>query len=294
MKITLTGSLGHISRPLTEQLVAAGHTVTVISHNPKRADEIKALGAIPAIGSIADVAFLTRAFSGADAIYLMITAATEDADVFVAGKRQADTYVQAVQAADVKNIVNLSSVGANLGPEVGALHVYQIIEQTLTAGLMDANLTFIRPTGMYYNLFANLASIKAEHVIYTSGALDKPQSWVAPKDIVPIVFQALTEPQNGITSQYVASDEVSWQTIADTLGQAIGMPDLKAVQISDDQMLRGMLASGARPMFAEQMVKMYAYERDADFYADYRLHQPVLGPTKLTDFAKTFAQVYQR
>lgn len=45
MKITITGSLGHIGRPLTNGLVQKGHAVTVISSNPERQKEIEALGA---------------------------------------------------------------------------------------------------------------------------------------------------------------------------------------------------------------------------------------------------------
>ncbi len=41
MKIVVTGSLGHISKPLTIELVQKMHTVTVISSNPERQ---KALG----------------------------------------------------------------------------------------------------------------------------------------------------------------------------------------------------------------------------------------------------------
>ncbi len=33
MKITITGSLGHISKPLTQELVQKGHSITVISSN---------------------------------------------------------------------------------------------------------------------------------------------------------------------------------------------------------------------------------------------------------------------
>ena len=40
MKFTLTGSLGHISKPLAETLIRQGHTVTVISSNPDKAPAI--------------------------------------------------------------------------------------------------------------------------------------------------------------------------------------------------------------------------------------------------------------
>jgi len=290
MKIVLTGSLGHISQPVAQQLIALGHTVTVISHNPKRAAAITALGATPAIGSIQDVAFLTQTFQGADAVYLMITAASAG-DIFEAGKQQAAIYATAVKQAGVSQVVNLSSVGANLGPEVGSLHIYHIIETYLKQALPAVNLSFIRPTAMFYNLFGSLASIRQDHAIYTNNSLTAVGSWVSPNDIAPVVVQALTAPTAATSVQYVASDEKTYPEIAALLGQALHMPDLKAVALTDDQMLHRLLATGAPKQFTEQYVKTVAYERDQDFYADYRLHHPVLGPTKLADFAPIFAKV---
>jgi uncharacterized protein YbjT (DUF2867 family) len=66
MKLIITGSLGHISKPLTEILVQKKHAVTVISSKPEKRKEIEALGATAAIGTIEDVAFLTHTFTGAD------------------------------------------------------------------------------------------------------------------------------------------------------------------------------------------------------------------------------------
>lgn len=45
MKIIVTGSLGNISKPLTEILIAQGHTVTVVSSNPNKQGAIENLGA---------------------------------------------------------------------------------------------------------------------------------------------------------------------------------------------------------------------------------------------------------
>ncbi len=72
MKIVVTGSSGHISKPLTEELVQKGYSVTVISSNAERQKEIEALDAGAAIGTIVDVNFLTTTFTGADAAYCMI------------------------------------------------------------------------------------------------------------------------------------------------------------------------------------------------------------------------------
>jgi uncharacterized protein YbjT (DUF2867 family) len=71
MNIVLTGSLGNISKPLTQLLVQKGHSITVISSKAARQNDIEALGARAAIGTMQDVDFLTTTFKGADIVYLM-------------------------------------------------------------------------------------------------------------------------------------------------------------------------------------------------------------------------------
>jgi len=72
MKIIVTGSLGHISKPLTEALVNIGHTITVISSKADKKKDIQTIGATAAIGSVDDIKFLTKTFADADAVYCMI------------------------------------------------------------------------------------------------------------------------------------------------------------------------------------------------------------------------------
>ena len=72
MKIVVTGSLGHISKPLTEELIKKGHSVTIVSHNPEKQKDIEELGASTAIGKIEDVNFLTKTFKDTDAVYCMV------------------------------------------------------------------------------------------------------------------------------------------------------------------------------------------------------------------------------
>ena len=52
MKVILTGSLGHIGKPLTQELVQKGHSVTVISSTAERQKDIEALGAKAAVGTM--------------------------------------------------------------------------------------------------------------------------------------------------------------------------------------------------------------------------------------------------
>ena len=53
MKFTLTGSLGHISKPLAETLVQQGHTVTIISSDPNKTEAITVAAPPPCAAAFA-------------------------------------------------------------------------------------------------------------------------------------------------------------------------------------------------------------------------------------------------
>ena len=101
MNIIVTGSLGNISKPLTQILLGQGHTVTVISSDPKKLADIETLGAKAAIGSMADIDFLIKTFTGADAVYAMIPLSFTEPDLGVYFRRMAQNYRQAIEQAAV-------------------------------------------------------------------------------------------------------------------------------------------------------------------------------------------------
>ena len=121
MKIIITGSLGNISKPLSQELVAKDHDVTIISSKTDRQKEIGALGAKAAIGSVEDVEFLKTAFSGADAVYGMTPPNFDVADMIGYYRNVAKAYAAAAKSADIKHIVYLSSYGADLAKGTGVI-----------------------------------------------------------------------------------------------------------------------------------------------------------------------------
>jgi uncharacterized protein YbjT (DUF2867 family) len=165
MKLVITGSLGHISKPLAEGLVQEGHTVTVISSNPDKAQAVKALGAIPAIGSLEDTAFLVATFKDADAAYLMEPPGNffdPNFDVHEHVARLARNFVQAVGKSGVKRVVHLSSIGAHTDKGNGLLAFHYNVEQILNQLPADVAIAFMRPVGFYYNLLSFVPAIKSQ------------------------------------------------------------------------------------------------------------------------------------
>ena len=298
MKIVVTGSLGHISKPLAEELVEKGHDVTVISSKSERKNAIEALGATAAIGTVEDVDFLTTAFKGADAVYTMIPPGNytdQNLDVVAQVRRLTGNYKQAVEQSGVKRMVQLSSIGAHMDKGNGILSVYYTMEGILNALPSEVAITFMRPVGFYYNLYGFINTIKTQGIIATNYGGDDKKPWVSPIDIAAAVAEEITNPRpESRNVRYVASEEISSDEIASILGAAIDKPDLKWIVIPDEQLLNGMIGAGINPEIAKGLVEMNASGQTGVLYEDYYRNRPALGKVKMTDFAKEFAVVYNQ
>lgn len=297
MKITITGSLGNISMPLTQELVQKGHEVTVISSSIEKQAKIEALGASAAIGSVEDVAFLTNAFTGADAVYCMIPRANYfdpnlDLDAFT--RKIGNNYAEAIQKSGVKRVVFLSSIGAHLEQNSGIIQRYNEIE-TVLKKLQNVSITFMRPTSFFYNLLAYIPLIKSQGIITANYGADNVIPWVSPNDIAAAIAKEITTPLDGKKILYISSEEVTGHETARILGEAIGKPDLKWVLISDEETLNGLVNVGMQPKIAEGLVEMYAGLYNGLLGEDYNNNKPViLGKTKLADYAQEFAAIYNQ
>ncbi|MDR3705370.1 MAG: NAD(P)H-binding protein [Paludibacteraceae bacterium] len=299
MKITITGSLGNISKPLTKELVEKGHQVTVISSNPERQKDIEALGAKAAIGTMEDADFLSATFKGADAVYVMETLGAgaffdQKIDAIAAITKIGNNYKQAIQQSSVKRVVHLSSIGAHTNKGNGLLAFHYNVENILNQLPSDVSITFMRPVSFYSNLLGFINTIKTQGVIVANYGGDSKKPWVSPLDIAVAVAEELVTPLEGRKIRYVASDEISCNELASLLGTAIGKPDLKWVVIPDEQLLNGMIAAGMNPQVAAGMVEMNANINTGDLFEDYFRNKPTLGKIKLADYAKEFAAVYNQ
>jgi uncharacterized protein YbjT (DUF2867 family) len=299
MKIVVTGSLGHISKPLTQALVERGHSVTVVSSKAEREKEIKALGAKAAIGTMENIDFLEAAFKGAEIVYAMEALGAgvffdHNLDFIKANTQIGHNYKQAIAQSNVKRVVHLSSIGAHMANGNGILKFHYDVENILRQLHDDVSTKFMRPVGFYYNMFAFIPTIKAQGTIIQNYGGDEREPWVSPLDIAAVIAEEIEKPFEGRSVRYIASDEASPNEVAAILGAAIGKPHLKWTVISDEQLLDRLSTAGMNPATAKGFVEMNAARRGGVLYEDYYRNRPVLSQVKLMDFAKEFAAVYNQ
>ncbi len=290
MKLTLTGSLGNITKPLAETLIAEGHEVTIISSNPDKVAAIEALGAIAAIGSVEDTRFLTNAFSGKDAIYTMVPPnfGAPDIKAFIGsvGKK----YAEAIKASGVKQVLNLSSIGADLDGGTGPIAGLHDVEVAYSA-LNDVTIKHLRPAYFYINFFGNTDMIKHAGILGANYDEQAPLVLVHPKDIAAAAAEELQQGFSGHSVRYVVSDEATAGSVAKALGEAIGKPELPWIAFSDADALQGMVQAGLPEPMAKSYVEMGDAIRSRKLFVHYYANKPTaFGKVKLSDFAKEFAE----
>lgn len=291
MKITVTGSLGNISRILVERLTANGHEVSVISSNGDRAGEIEKLGAIPFIGSLSDAEFVSHSFKDADAVYTMVPPDFSVPDYYVFADKLHENYARAIALNHIQHVVNLSSIGVALAGKAPLTRYYDL-EKKLNA-IPGLNVVHLRPAMFYTNFYGSLEMVRHQGIIghNLSGAVELLMTH--PSDIAETAFGLLNPPSfSGHRIRYVISDIKSGNEIAAILSEAIDKP-LTWVEFPDDALLAGLMQNGFTRDVAETLVVAAGKAIREGLFDEFKKHKSPES-RKFADFAREFATASER
>lgn len=295
MNYVITGGAGNISKPIVEGLLAKKQNVTVVSRNKENISSLIEAGAKEAIGSVEEQSFVTTAFAGADAVYLIIPPNFAATDWFAYQQKVADNYVQAIQQNGIKKVVVLSSIGAHMRKGAGPVDALGYLEAELEK-LEEVDALFLRPSYFMYNLFNMIPLIKNMNIMGSNfGNTDEKLALVHTKDIAEVAVEALLALSfSGKAIRYIAGDEKHPTEIAALLSEAIGKPGIPWVPFTDEQSLQGMLGAGLAATFAEGYTTLGTAIRSGEMQRDYFEKRTTLTKTKLRDFLPEFAAVYNQ
>ena len=287
----ITGSIGHISKPIVEGLLKGGNKVTVITSSHDRVNEIEKLGAVALVGSVQDVEFLKKSFNGADAVYTMIPPIWQTSNWRASMNEVGKAYAEALKSAGIKYVVNLSSVGAHLGNGAGPVDGLADFEQLLNK-ISGLNVKHLRPSFFYYNFLAQIGLVRQAGIMGANYGENEKLYLVHTQDIGAAALEELLQLKfSGSSVRYIFGDEKSGKEIAEALGQAIGKP-INWVEFTDEQQKQGLLQAGLSETHANGYTEMGKVLRDGSMQADFRKNTPAAASIKLTDFAKEFAAAF--
>jgi len=294
-KYVITGASGKIGKILSKELLANGMNVHVIGRSVEKLQELVALGATALPGDINDRAFLTKAFRGADAVFCLLTANLHSSDVRAEQKNIADNFFNAVKENQVKNVVLLSSLGAQLRHGAGIVDGLGYMEEIFLQ-LRDVNVLNLRPAYFMENTLGLINTIEKMGIAGTPLNGKKNLPMVATRDIAEVASKVLLSLNfRGNTTQYVLGPkDYNFAEITSIIGHEIGNPDLKYVQFSYEDATKAMVASGfCGEDAAKQMIAMNKAINDGIFLEPNIRNAQNSTPTSFEEFIKNFAMAFQ-
>ena len=284
--MSATGNTGSV---VTEELLRLDNKVRVIGRSKEKLQKFK--GAEIFEGDLFDTEFLTKAFQGTDAVYAMIPPKMDAEDIRDYQNKAADSIVEAIKNSGVKNVVALSSIGADLDEGTGIVLGLYDFEEKLNK-LNDVNVLFLRAGYFMENTLVQADLIKTYSTMGSPVKADLKFPAVASQDIGKVAAEKLKALDfSGKSHLYVlGKEDVSYNQVAEVYGKEIGKEDLAYIQYPYDEFHRAMVGMGASQSVATGYVNLAQAMNDEKI--KYDRNEESSTPTSIKEFAKTFKEVY--
>ncbi len=292
----ILGASGHTGHVVANHLISQGQKVRVVGRNSKHLQTFTAKGAESFIADATDTAALTKAFQQADAAYVLIPPNPASTDPLGYSNRVSDAISAAVQKSGLKNVVALSSVGADkssgTGPVVGLHNLEQKLNQ-----ISGANVLHLRAAYFMENTLPQANAIRQMGSVATPLRADLKFPMIATRDIGAAAAEALLQPnfQGKQTRELLGLRDLSYADATAIIGKAIGKPDLKYVQAPDDQFRAVLVQMGMSEQFAKLLLEMIGAMNSGHMRALEPRSPKNTTPTSFETFvADSFVPAYQQ
>ena len=290
----IMGATGNIGSKLADILLDKGKKVKAIGRSAERLQPFVDHGAIPAVGDVSDVEFLTHTFKAADVVFALIPPNYQTKNFRNDFNVMGDNIVKAIQASGIQHVVFLSSHGAQLPEKTGPVKGLHDVEQKLNK-LDDVNVLHLRPTNFMENLFANIGMIKNMGINGGGVKGDIKISMIATKDIAWVAAEHLLKRDfsGKAVHELLGERDVSMEEVTKVLGKKIGKPDLRYVQFSPEEEKKGLMDFGLSDDASDQLVELSQAMNDGLIAVNLPRTAKNTTDTSIEEFGDYFAQVYE-
>ena len=256
--IVVTGASGRTGRRVAEVLLAKGEKVRALGRDAKKLAPLMKLGAESFVVAIEDTPRLTEAFRGADAVYLVLPEDLSQQDVREHQERASDSYASAISNAEIRFVVNLSSIGAQHSQGTGPIVGLHNQEQKLNR-IGGLNVLHLRAAYFMDNLFMGIEPLRATGTLTGGMPGDIHMPWIATRDIGSYAATRLAARDfSGSSVQELHGQrDISMNEAATIVGEAIGKPDITYAQIPGQALEAALQQMGLPKKAAELICEMW-------------------------------------
>ena len=253
----ITGATGNTGSVIAEKLLARDEKVRVIGRDGGRLARFVQKGAEAFVADLTDAASLTKALSGAKAVYAMIPPNLAAPDVRAYQERVSDALAAAIKNAGVGYAVVLSSVGADKPEKTGPVVGLHNLEQKLNR-INSLQALYLRAGYFMENLLPQIGVIQNFRVMGGPLRGDLAVAMIATRDIGAAAAEALLKLNFSAkqTRELLGQRDLTYQQLASIIGKAIGKPNLSYTQFAPGQIRPALLQSGMSSSMADLLLEM--------------------------------------
>jgi len=216
----ITGITGQVGSALALNLLAAGRPVRAVVRDVAKGAAWAERGCEIALADINDSAALTRAFTGAEAVFVLLPPTFDPTDGFPESRALIASLRSALEAARPQRVVVLSTVGAQ-ATQANLLNQLGIMEREL--GTLDMPVAFLRAAWFMENSLWDVAQARDGAIANFLQPLDRKVPMVACADIAAVAAELLQEHWQGVrVVELEAQQRISPNDIAAAFAKLLG------------------------------------------------------------------------
>jgi uncharacterized protein YbjT (DUF2867 family) len=251
------GATGHTGSVVAEKLLARREKVRVVGRDERKLDRFKQKGAEAFVADASDASAISRAFSGAEAAFVLLPPNLSSPNVRAYQDRVCDALAAGLANNGVRHAVALSSIGADKAERTGPVVGLHNLEQKLEA-ITGLNVLFLRAGYFMENIMPQVGVIQSLGFMAGPVRQDLALPMIATRDIGAYAAEALArrEFQGKQRRELLGARDVTYTQVAKVVGAAIGKPDLQYKQLPAAQLKPALTQMGMSPNMADVLLEM--------------------------------------
>ncbi len=250
-RILVTGATGNVGSRAMRELRGSDAQVRAFVRDPGKAVAILGDDVEPAAGDFGDSGSIRAALDGVDGVFLACSNQP----------RQVEYETRVIDAAkgmDVRRIVKLSALGAEVGSPVAFWDWHARIEDHLRASGLPS--VILRPTFSMANLLASAEAVRYTGKLFAPAG-DTGISMVHPQDVAAVASIALIgDGHDGGAYTLTGPEAITFEGVARELSETVGR-EIEYLNVPDEAALQGMTGQGLPEFVAAQIVAVFGILR---------------------------------
>jgi uncharacterized protein YbjT (DUF2867 family) len=226
-------------------LLDRGKKVRVIGRDSKKLTPFVSRGADAFPADLLDTDALSRAFVGAEGVYVLLPPSMTVPDFRAYQDQLTESIARALEKAGVTHAVALSSVGVDkpekTGPVVGLHKMEKRLEQ-----IKGLNALHLRAGYFMENTLPQIGVIKSFGMMAGPIRADVLLTMIATRDIGVAAAEALLrlDFEGQKPQELLGPRDMTYTEAAKIIGTAIGKPALAYLKLPDEQVIQAMTEMG--------------------------------------------------